>query len=454
MPLPRKERREGTTPGDLRTDELSEDDDDDPPGVCTSQSSETEVVPPSNVPIELTRVTGECGVAQLVARDLMTHFTSGEILERLEAANRESTTVAVEVCRVVQDVVEISENNEGTGVVRHVKIARSTVRFDTAHIPAVVAALTTPLASVKAERLLESVGGVGKVRLIPEKSKSRAFANLNRDDRLELWLKVDGSVAVTHVRGCTVETLGRVGAARAQVFRQLAAAETELGSRKGAKKPETVERADGRPCIKNPLPNDRSGRSFRFVLGSGAGARAHYFWLRDVDLVIGQKNLNAFAAAMRNPPTLETATKLTANELAALAMAAPALAEIALAACAHATGVFPDPKTLVTSIAGLVRDVSVFARAKGKREIRPAKTDREKTVTVESVKKKSEPVEKKVLRIQPKSDDPTPKRPAAKPPVLVCLHPPSGTRVTTKNIALLFGWTHSTDADDEGETKK
>jgi len=190
------------------------------------------------------------------------------------------------------------------------------------------------------------------------------------------------------------------------------------------------------------------------VLGSGAGARAHYFWLRDVDLVIGQKNLNAFAAAMRNPPTLETATKLTANELAALAMAAPALAEIALAACAHATGVFPDPKTLVTSIAGLVRDVSVFARAKGKREIRPAKTEREKTVTVESVKKKSEPVEKKVLRIQPKPDDPTPKRPVAKPPVLVCLHPPSGTRVTTKNIGLLFGWTHSTDADDEGETKK
>ena len=92
-----------------------------------------------------------------MARDLMTHFTSGEILERLEAANRESTTVAVEVCRVVQDVVEISENNEGTGVVRHVKIARSTVRFDTAHIPAVVAALTTPLASVKAERLLRSV---------------------------------------------------------------------------------------------------------------------------------------------------------------------------------------------------------------------------------------------------------------------------------------------------------
>ena len=351
-------------------DEDESSDEDDPPVTL-----EPTAPPPSNAPITLSRVVGECGVQQSMAHDVMTNCSISEIEERLEFAKNESETVVAEICRVVEvkdnratQDTEMRNKPPNDSQLKNLKVECSQVRFHTKDIPTVVAVLTTPIAVVRAGRLLEQKNENGKIRLVPENANARASGIIN-DDRLELWLKVDGSVVLTHVHGGVVETLSRVGALRCDLFRKVARAETELNNRRREEKyKNSTESNDGRPSIKNPLPNDRSGRAFRIVVGAGAGSRSHYFWLRDSCLETGREALKSLTSKLRNPPNLQQVSNISSQDLYNLAIAAPALAELATAACATSdNGSFPTT-LLVANIAGLVRDCQIFSEAKAKRE--------------------------------------------------------------------------------------
>ena len=305
-----------------------------------------------------------CGTEHVHALELLSGAARADIEARLELTRRESATMAVETSRVVA-----AEPNAENPRFMNLRIERKTACFDANDVLPTVAALTSPIASVRVGRLLETYekdAATGKetLRLHPETDASRrrfrAVDGKNAsafDERLELWLRVDGSLVVTHARDThTTDTVARVGAETAEALRKLAAAQRELKRRAGETAATESECFARHPATTHPLPNDASGRAFRLIVGTGAGSRASYFWLRDVRAEDGARALAKFARKMTDPPTLSDAAGVPAGRLAALALAAPALAE---AAARHGDD---------ARIASLARDVARLEAGRARRE--------------------------------------------------------------------------------------
>ena len=281
------------------------------------------------------------------------------------------------------------------------RVERRVARFHAEDIPPTVAALTSPLASVRAGRLLESSfagkGKTEKLRLQPE-SAVRPLRAARFDERLELWLEVDGALRVVHVRDENrTDTLARIGAGAADALRRLAAATRELEARRkenatctacvaeSEPKPNATmddDDAKRRRVISHPLPNYASRRAFRLIAGTGAGSRASYFWLKDARLEDGVKALGSLAEKLRNPPTLTDATRVPAERLAALASAAPALGEIA-----SSLPGFANQESVAHRVASLARDVNRVEAERARREEADARASRVERSRRETKKK-------------------------------------------------------------------
>lgn len=356
----------------------------------TGSSSSSSSSFSSSSPTPSARVGGVCGTDHAAALEVLSagFFSRAEVEARLESAQRESATLGVETRRVVA----VEDEDKKT----FLRVERRVARFHAEDIPPTVAALTSPLASVRAGRLLETRAGKGKtetLRLSPEslsavhplRAKTARF-----DERLELWLEVDGALRVVHVRDENrTDTLARIGAGAADALRRLAAATRELEARRtenasqarvaeSEKKPEKKPRttmddddARRRRVISHPLPNDASRRAFRLIAGTGAGSRASYFWLRDARVEDGARALACFAEKLRNPPTLSDATRVPPERLEALASAAPALGEIA-----SSFPGFANRESIARRVARLARDVKRVEAERARREEADARARR------------------------------------------------------------------------------
>ena len=356
----------------------------DTPGWSSSSSSSSSFS--SSSPTPSARVGGVCGTDHAAALEVLSagFFSRAEVEARLESAQRESATLAVETRRVV--AVEDEDKNT------FLRVERCVARFHAEDIPPTVAALTSPLASVRAGRLLETRAGKGKtetLRLSPESlSAVHPLRAARFDERLELWLEVDGALRVVHVRDENrTDTLARIGAGAADALRRLAAATRELEARRtenasqarvaeSEKKPKpraTMDDDDARRrrVISHPLPNDASRRAFRLIAGTGAGSRASYFWLRDARVEDGARALASFAEKLRNPPTLSDATRVPPERLEALASAAPALGEIA-----SSFPGFANRESIAQRVASLARDVKRVEAERARREEADARARR------------------------------------------------------------------------------
>lgn len=340
----------------------------------------------SSSPTPSARVGGVCGTDHAVALEVLSAgiFSRAEVEARLESAQRESATLGVETRRVV--AVEDADKKT------FLRVERRVARFHAEDIPPTVAELTSPLASVRAGRLLETRAGKGKtetLRLSPESlSAVHPLRAARFDERLELWLEVDGALRVVHVRDENrTDTLARIGAGAADALRRLAAATRELEARRtenasqarvaeSEKKPKpraTMDDDDARRrrVISHPLPNDASRRAFRLIVGTGAGSRASYFWLRDARVEDGARALACFAEKLRNPPTLSDATRVPPERLEALASAAPALGEIA-----SSFPGFANRESIAQRVARLARDVKRVEAERARREEADARARR------------------------------------------------------------------------------
>ena len=262
-------------------------------------------------------------------------------------------TRRVRVTRAAENANETNVTNETNASNTTLRVERHVARFHAGDVFRTVAALTKPLASVRAGRLLETRAVDAEtsretLRLVPESASRRAAKNARAfDERLELWLRVDGALEIVHVRDpqTSAETLARVGADAADARRRIAAATRELAKRRNEAFDESIDASFGdvrrdlhetttdafrgaRPILTRPLPNDASGRAFRFVAGTGAGSRASYFWLRDARVEDGANALASFAEKVNDPPTLSDVAGVPPDRLNALALAAPALAQM------------------------------------------------------------------------------------------------------------------------------
>ena len=145
-----------------------------------------------------------------------------------------------------------------------------------------------------------------------------------------------------------------------------------------------------RPILTRPLPNDASGRAFRFVAGTGAGSRASYFWLRDARVEDGANALASFAEKVNDPPTLSDVAGVPPDRLNALALAAPALAQMVhdgsfeRASLPSGAGLglghgafsgFPSPGASAALVARVARDVARVAAARA-RGAKPRRGDK------------------------------------------------------------------------------
>ena len=335
-------------------------------------------------------------------------------LERRLRLESETMAVAVETRRV--RVTRAAENANATENANEtneapdatLRVERHVARFHAGDVFRTVAALTKPLASVRAGRLLETraVGDESEtsretsretLRLVPESASRRAARNARAfDERIELWLRVDGALEIVHARDETgAETLARVGADAADARRRIAAATRELERRNDASEPfDARPFGDARPItpiITRPLPNDTSKRAFRIIAGTGAGSRASYFWLRDARVEDGADALASFAEKVNDPPTLSDVTGVPPDRLNALALAAPALTEMvhdgsferferfsqaslpsgaSLGARlgAGAFSGFPRPGAFAARVARVARDAARVAAARARRE--------------------------------------------------------------------------------------
>ena len=262
-------------------------------------------------------------------------------------------TRRVRVTRAAENANETNVTNKTNASNTTLRVERHVARFHAGDVFRTVAALTKPLASVRAGRLLETRAVDAEtsretLRLVPESASRRAAKNARAfDERLELWLRVDGALEIVHVRDpqTSAETLARVGADAADARRRIAAATRELAKRRNEAFDESIDASFGdvrrdlhetttdafrgaRPILTRPLPNDASGRAFRFVAGTGAGSRASYFWLRDARVEDGANALASFAEKVNDPPTLSDVAGVPPDRLNALALAAPALAQM------------------------------------------------------------------------------------------------------------------------------
>ena len=354
--------------------------------ITGSSSSSSSSSFSSSSPTPSARVGGVCGTDHAVALEVLSagFFSRAEVEARLESAQRESATLGVETRRVV--AVEDADKKT------FLRVERRVARFHAEDIPPTVAALTSPLASVRAGRLLETRAGKGKtetLRLSPESlSAVHPLRAARFDERLELWLEVDGALRVVHVRDENrTDTLARIGAGAADALRRLAAATRELEARRtenasqarvaeSEKKPQpraTMDDDDARRrrVISHPLPNDASRRAFRLIAGTGAGSRASYFWLRDARVEDGARALACFAEKLRNPPTLSDATRVPPERLEALASAAPALGEIA-----SSFPGFANRESIAQRVARLARDVKRVEAERARRDEADARARR------------------------------------------------------------------------------
>ena len=370
---------------------FGDDDDDDASG---GDESVVVAVPETTTDTPSARVGGVCGADHAAAQEVLSAGSRAEIEAKIESAQRESATFDVETRRVVAVLTDEDKNT-------CLRVERRVARFHAEDIPPTVAALTSPLASVRAGRLLESSfagkGKTEKLRLQPE-SAVRPLRAARFDERLELWLEVDGALRVVHVRDENrTDTLARIGAGAADALRRLAAATRELEARRkenatctacvaeSEPKPNATmddDDAKRRRVISHPLPNDASRRAFRLIAGTGAGSRASYFWLKDARLEDGVNALGSFAEKLRNPPTLTDATRVPAERLAALASAAPALGEIA-----SSLPGFANQESVANRVASLARDVNRVEAERARREEADARASRVERSRRETKKK-------------------------------------------------------------------
>ena len=370
---------------------FGDDDDDDASG---GDEDVVVAVPETTTDTPSARVGGVCGSVHAAAQEVLSLSSRAEIEAKIESAQRESATFDVETRRVVAVHTDEDKNT-------CLRVERRVARFHAEDIPPTVAALTSPLISVRAGRLLESsfagTGKTEKLRLQPA-SAVRPLRAPRFDERLELWLEVDGALRVVHVRDETrTDTLARIGAGAADALRRLAAATRELEARRkenatctacvaeSEPKPNATtdyDDAKRRRVISHPLPNDASRRAFQLIAGTGAGSRASYFWLKDARLEDGVNALGSFAEKLRNPPTLTDATRVPAERLAALASAAPALGEIA-----SSLPGFANQESVANRVASLARDVNRVEAERARREEADARASRVERSRRETKKK-------------------------------------------------------------------
>ena len=384
----------------------------------SSPPSSHETTPPPPSP---PRLDGRlaCGTEHAHAQEMLSALSSSSdreaeaSLERRLRLESETMAVAVETRRV--RVTRAAENANETNVTNKtnasnttLRVERHVARFHAGDVFRTVAALTKPLASVRAGRLLETRAVDAEtsretLRLVPESASRRAAKNARAfDERLELWLRVDGALEIVHVRDpqTSAETLARVGADAADARRRIAAATRELAKRRNEAFDESIDASFGdvrrdlhetttdafrgaRPILTRPLPNDASGRAFRFVAGTGAGSRASYFWLRDARVEDGANALASFAEKVNDPPTLSDVAGVPPDRLNALALAAPALAQMVhdgsfeRASLPSGAGLglghgafsgFPSPGASAALVARVARDVARVAAARARHE--------------------------------------------------------------------------------------
>ena len=361
-----------------------------------------------------------CGTEHAHAQEMLSALSSSSdreaeaSLERRLRLESETVAVAVETRRVrvtraaenANATENANETNEAPNAT--LRVERHVARFHAGDVFRTVAALTKPLASVRAGRLLETraVGDESEtsretsretLRLVPESAPRRAARNARAfDERIELWLRVDGALEIVHARDETgAETLARVGADAADARRRIAAATRELERRNDASfQPFDASFGDARPIspiTTHPLPNDTSRRAFRIIAGTGAGSRASYFWLRDARVEDGADALASFAEKVNDPPTLSDVTGVPPDRLNALALAAPALAEMVhdgsfgsferFSQASLPSGAslgerlgpgafsgFPRPGAFAARVARVARDAARVAAARARRE--------------------------------------------------------------------------------------
>ena len=321
-----------------------------------------------------------CAAEHVHALELLSDGATAEIEARVERAERESATMAVETVRTVTAESDSAEHPRALNL----RVERQTAFFDAIDVRATVAALTSPIASVRVGRLLETRARETKLCLDTPRRETLALVPERRlgrsafDERLELWLRVDGALVVAHARDeRRTDTVARIGAHSADALRRLAAARRELTRRRAGG--ETMTTSTGEleansssraphlstnALVAFPLPNDASGRAFQLVTGTGAGSRASYFWLRDANVDDGARTLARFAEKMADPPTLSASSGVPAERLAALAPAAAALAEAATRG--QASRFFDRSES--HGFATLVRDVVRLEAERARRE--------------------------------------------------------------------------------------
>ena len=384
----------------------------------SSPPSSHETTPPLPSP---PRLDGRlaCGTEHAHAQEMLSALSSSSdreaesSLERRLRLESETMAVAVEtrrvrVTRAAENANETNVTNKTNASYTTLRVERHVARFYAGDVFRTVAALTKPLASVRAGRLLETravdaATSRETLRLVPESASRRAAKNARAfDERLELWLRVDGALEIVHVRDpqTSAETLARVGADAADARRRIAAATRELAKRRNDAFDESVDASFGdvrrdlhetttdafrgaRPILTRPLPNDSSGRAFRSVAGTGAGSRASYFWLRDARVEDGANALASFAEKVNDPPTLSDVAGVPPDRLNALALAAPALAQMVhdgsfeRASLPSGAGLglghgafsgFPSPGAPAALVARVARDVARVAAARARRE--------------------------------------------------------------------------------------
>ena len=123
---------------------FGDDDDDDKSG---GDENVVVAVPETTTDTPSARVGGFCGTDHAAAQVVLSAGSRLEIEAKIESAQRESATFDVETRRVVAVLTDEDKNT-------CLRVERRVARFHAEDIPPTVAALTSPLASVRACRLL------------------------------------------------------------------------------------------------------------------------------------------------------------------------------------------------------------------------------------------------------------------------------------------------------------
>ena len=330
----------------------------------SSPPSSHETTPPPPSP---PRLDGRlaCGTEHAHAQEMLSALSSSSDREpwpwphpepRLES---ETMAVAVEtrrvrVTRAAENANETNVTNETNASNTTLRVERHVARFHAGDVFRTVAALTKPLASVRAGRPLETRAVDAEtsretLRLVPESASRRAAKNARAfDERLELWLRVDGALEIVHVRDPQTSAKSPPASAPSPqrlALRRIANPILDARAQETAeRRVRRIRRCVVRRCETRPSRDDNgcfSGRetdthasaserrvgtrvSIRRGNRRGFAPTRGFCWPRNAE--DGANALASFAEKVNDPPTLSDVAGVPPDRLNALALAARASA--------------------------------------------------------------------------------------------------------------------------------